>query len=550
VGSRHSQQDLRNFSKEVIQPELRNSSPANNPVIKATVIRFVCTARYRFTGHNPIKLLHLLIRHLNSNEVVVHTFAACAIERILVCNGNAEGAKRLQFGAQELMPHLEPLLNRLFSIIDTAEHNENHYAMKCIMWSLATAKDGIIPLTQDVITKLITNLTTTLERIGTNQHNPQYNHYLFESIAILVRSVCSKDPNQTAAFEQFLGKPFAIVLGTEIADFDLHYVYQLMAQLLEYRPADHGLGPKYMGCFDSIITPVFWKKKRNVPALTWLLQAYVRKAPTELLPYLDGILVVFEMLLLSESTECSAFDVLSVSTAHFPHDAMDPKIGTVFQILLVRLQGSTKAPRYKKLVTTYFALFVGKYGPQVFVERLEGVQPGLAVMVLEQVWIPRLVTEPPIHAWVETKVHVVGLTKLLFESPVFRGRHQAWIDTLTGVVALLTSPVWLAGTNCAAGASLGYEMDGDDAELENGYDAQFSKLTFASRTPEDFFPEAPKALRAFCLSLYQALESPSPILHLVQTTVNADRDMYGKLKKMMKKEGLKLVGIRAPRAAA
>jgi Cse1 len=142
------------------------------------------------------------------------------------------------------------------------------------------------------------------------------------------------------------------------------------------------------------------------------------------------------------------------------------------------------------------------------------------------------------------------LTKLLFESPVFRGRHQAWIDTLTGVVALLTSPVWLAGTNCAAGASLGYEMDGDDAELENGYDAQFSTLTFASRTPEDFFPEVPKALRAFCLSLHQALESPSPILHLVQTAVNDDRVMYGKLKNMMKKVGLKLVGIRAPRAAA
>jgi exportin-2 (importin alpha re-exporter) len=540
--------NLLEFFQLNILPELQNLNHASRPVVKATAIKFVCTFRNQFSRDNMVQLLPLLISHLSSNVVVVHTFAAYAVERILVCKEEvAVGTKRPKIGPQELMPLLEPLFNGLFTIIDNVEHNENDYAMKCVMRSLATAKDGIIPVTQIVITKL----TAALGRIAKNPRNPQYNHYLFESIAVLVRSVCSKDPNQTAAFEPLLLEPFNIILQMDIAEFT-PYVFQVLAQLLEYRPANQGLGQAYTSLFAPILTPMLWEQKGNVPALTRLLQAYVRKAPTELLPHLDRILGVFQKLISAKSTECSAFDLLSVVTTHVPHEAMDPKIGTVFQLLLVRLQGSTKAPRYKKLVTTYFALFVGKYGPQAFVERLEGVQPGLAVMVLEQVWIPRLKTDPPIHQRVETKVHVVGLTKLLFESPVLLAdprAHQVWSHALAGVISLLISPVWRAGTSAAAGASLGHEIDDDDdaVELEIGYDAQFSKLSFASRAPEDFFPEVPDAGLAFSQALHQALaasaSSPTPILPLVQTAVNADEKLSDGLVTLMGQAGLGGVGI-------
>lgn len=538
--------NLLDFFQANILPELQNLNHASRPVVKATAIKFVCTFRNQFSRENLVQLLPLLISHLGSSVVVVHTFAAYAIERILVCKEDVAGAgaRRPKLGAQEILPLLEPLFSGLFSIIDNAEQNENDYAMKCVMRSLATAKGGIIPVTQVVITKL----TAALGRIAKNPRNPQYNHYLFESIAVLVRSVCSTDPNQTAAFEPLLFEPFNIILQMDIAEFT-PYVFQVLAQLLEYRPANQGLGPAYTSLFAPILTPVLWEQKGNVPALTRLLQAYVRKAPTELLPYLDRILGVFQKLISAKSTECSAFDLLSVVTSHVPHDAMDPKMGTVFQILLVRLQGSTKAPRYKKLVTTYFALFVGKYGPQAFVELLDRIQPGLAAMVLEQVWNPRIKNDPPIHQRAETKVHVVGLTKLLFESPLLladpRG-HQVWSDALAGVIAMLTSPDWRAGTTSAAGASLGYEVD-DEAELEIGYDAQFSKLSFASRAPEDFFPEVPDPGLAFCQSLRQALasssSSPTPMLPLVQNAVSADEKLSSGLEAMMLQAGLGGVGV-------
>jgi exportin-2 (importin alpha re-exporter) len=529
------------FFQAHILPELQDPNHSSRPVVKATSIKYTSTFRNQFTREHLVQLLPLLISHLGSPIVVVHTFAAYAIERALYCKeGDANGVRRPKLGAHDLQPFLEPLFNGLFSIVDNVEQNENDYVMKCVMRSLASAREDVIPVTQIVITKL----TAALGRIAKNPRNPQYNHFLFESIAVLVRSVCSQDPNQTAALEPLLFEPFNTILQMEIAEFT-PYVFQVLAQLLEYRPPGQGLGPAYTSLFLPILTPVVWEQKGNVPALTRLLQAYIRKAPGELLPHLDRILGVFQKLISAKSTEVSAFDLLSVVTVYVPHDALQPKMGTLFQLLLMRLQGSTKAPRYKKLVTTYFGLLVGKFGPQAFVERLDGIQPGLAAMILEQVWNPRLATDPPTHR-VEAKVNVVGMTKLLCESPFLLsdpGRQRLWSEGLAGVVTVLTSSSWKAGAAAGGGAAgLAEAALDDEIEIEIGYDSQFSKLTFASRSPEDFLPEVLDAGLYFCQSLHGLVASSQPgsLLPLIQGGLSADPKLSGGLETLMKQAGLEL----------
>jgi exportin-2 (importin alpha re-exporter) len=528
------------FFQGHILPELQDPNHSSRPVVKATSIKFASTFRNQFTRENLVQLLPLLISHLGSPIVVVHTFAAYAIERIMYCKEeDASGARHSKLGAHDLKPVLEPLFNGLFSIVDDVQQNENDYVMKCVMRSLASAREDVIPVTQIVITKL----TAALGRIAKNPRNPQYNHYLFESIAVLVRSVCSKDPNQTAAFEPLLFEPFNTILQMEIAEFT-PYVFQILAQLLEYRPPGQGLGPAYTSLFLPILTPVLWEQKGNVPALTRLLQAYVRKAPGELLPHLDRILGVFQKLISAKSTEVSAFDLLSVVTVHFPHDALQPKMGTLFQLLLMRLQGSTKSPRYRKLVTTYFGLLVGKFGPQAVVERLDGMQPGLTSMILEQVWNPRLANDPPVLR-TEAKVNVLGMTKLLCESPYLLSdpaRQLLWSQGLAGVVMVLTSSSWKDGTVAAGGAGQATGALDDDVEIEIGYDTQFSKLTFASRSPEDFIPEVPDAGLFFCQSLHRLVSSSQPgsLLPLIQGGLSADPKLSGGLEAMMKQAGLEL----------
>ena len=58
------------------------------------------------------------------------------------------------------------------------------------------------------------------------------------------------------------------------------YVFQIFAQLIELRQAP--LPATYMAIFPPLLTPVFWERHGNVPALVRLLRAYMAKASAEI----------------------------------------------------------------------------------------------------------------------------------------------------------------------------------------------------------------------------------------------------------------------------
>lgn len=57
------------------------------PVLKADAIKFIMTFRSILPKEMIIGSLPQLIRHLSASNIVVHTYAACAIEKILSMKG-------------------------------------------------------------------------------------------------------------------------------------------------------------------------------------------------------------------------------------------------------------------------------------------------------------------------------------------------------------------------------------------------------------------------------------------------------------------------------
>jgi exportin-2 (importin alpha re-exporter) len=520
--------NVMDFFQTQILPELQDTNHASRPVLKATSIKFVSVFRNQFTRENLVQLMPLLIHHLGSPIVVVHTFAAYTIERILLAKEVVGTTKQPKIASADFKPFLEPLFGALFVIIDNEEWNENDYVMKCVTRSLSKAGEGVIPVTQIVITKL----TTALGRVAKNPRNPQFNHYLFESIAVLVGSVCSKDPSATVTFESLLFEPFNIILQMDIAEFT-PYVFQVLAQLLEFRPRESGLGQSYTQLFQPLLTPDLWEKKGNVPALARLIQAYIKKSPGELTQSINPILGVFQKLLSSKATEGSAFDLLSSAIVHFAQEAMQPRLGTIFQLILTKLM-SSKTPKYTRLVTQFFALFVGKFGGQAFVDSINVMQNGLAINLLAQVWNPRILKDPPVQR-MEAKVQVIGLTKLLCETPALLAdpNGQAiWAQTLAGLVTVLTSASFKATTT---------EVDVDDDVLETQYDAQYSKLASTGAKVEDLFAEVPDPSANFVHSLHRLSSSqPGMLMPLIQQGLSADPKLLTGLQSLFQHVGVSL----------
>jgi exportin-2 (importin alpha re-exporter) len=521
--------NILDFFQAQILPELQDISHSSRPVLKATALKFVSVFRKQFTREIIVQIIPMLIQQLSSPVIVVHTFSAFAIERILVTKDDVlSGPGVFKVNSSDLRVFVEPLFTALFAIVDNQDNNENDYVMKCVMRSLIRVGVEIVPVTEIVLVKL----NTALGRVAANPRNPQFNHYLFESIAVLVKSVCATNPNGGATVENMLFEPFTVILQMDIAEFT-PYVFQVLAQLLEYRSAGSALSPAYSGLFQPLLTPALWEKKGNIPAITRLLQAYICKAANELIPFLSPILGIFQKLIASKATETSAFLILNSVILHFSAESLDPLLSTIFALLFTRLQTS-KTPRYTQLVTTFFALFVGKYGAQVFFDRTGAIQAGIGTMIVIHVWAPRLKNDPPVDR-IEAKTHVVGVTKLLCECPSIwsdENGQKAWIGSLAGLVTLVTSTTYKNSTST---------LYPDETETEVGYDAQYSRLVQATKNVEDPFPSIDDPVMYFVQSLHTTLQNNSTILlPLVQHGLSDDPKIQAGLTSMFHQAGLKL----------
>jgi exportin-2 (importin alpha re-exporter) len=517
------------FSGHVLT-ELQEPDMDCRPMVKATCIKFVSIFRNQFTKEQFGALMPLLIAHLGSPHVVVHTYAAAAIEKMLTSKVDGPNNTKLpKFGGSDLKPFLGNLFTGLFSIVENVE-NENEYVMKCIMRALSSAKEFLLEVVQIVLEKL----TEALGRVAKNPKNPQYNHYLFESIAVLIGSVASKDAAHTSAFEQFLFPPFQHILQMEVVEFT-PYVFQLLAQILEYRPEGSGLGQAYGSLLPPLLTPTLWERKGNIPALARLLVAYFSKGSTEIVQQnlLIGILGVFQKLISSKSSEAYAFDVLRAIILYVPSEAFMPRMKDILQILMMRLQQG-KTPKYVGLVTHFFALFIGKFGSQTYLEQLDQIQPGLGYMILTQVWIPRLQSAPPTR--LEAKTQVISLTQLLCKTPSMLAdgsKTPIWSQILGCAVKIIVSPD--SHLNALS-------IEGADDDVEIGYDATFSVLHFALRPAKDPFPEIADASASLVQSLAQLCASqPGQLTPLIQQGLQSDPKMAAGLESLCQKVGVSLV---------
>jgi exportin-2 (importin alpha re-exporter) len=518
--------NLMEFFSTQILPELQDTNHSSRPMVKATSLNFVCTFRNQFSQEQLLVLLPYLIANLGSEYVVVHSLAANTIEVLeRTKQTDSSGLQKYKIQRQDLEPQLQPLFMGLFQIIDNVALNENPYVMKCIMRTLDRAGDGVIGVTNIVFDKL----SAALERVCKNPRDPGFNHNLFESIAILVKSVCSNDSSRVGDMESMLFPPFQTILQMDILEFS-PYVFQVLAQLLEYRPQEFGLGQAYESLFPPLLTASLWEKTGNVPGLTRLMQAYLKQAASQLIAsgHLIAMLGIFQKLNASKATESSAFELLSSLTQHLPQETLGQYLKTVFQLVLTRLN-STKSNLYPIRVVQYFALFCGIYGGQTFAGLLNDIQANLHMQVVGMVWIPRVLgaSSNPVLA----KSQVVGLTRYACDTPLLNDEsgQQVFAQCILAVFDVLRSPTFLT------------EQKDLPDETPMVYDATFSSLKYAAKIAYDPFQTIGDPVDYFSISLKSVIDGNSAIIGpLIQQAVGVDEKKASALQAMLESKGISL----------
>lgn len=260
---------LPQFCEQQIIPELDRPNVNELPVLKADAIKFVMTFRTLLGHQTMVACLPQLVRHLASESQVVYSYAACTIERVLTMRS---ADNTLLVTVAQLQPIAGDLLNGLFAVLNGTQASENEYIMKAIMRSFATLQQASMPYMSVVLPRL----TEILGTVSKNPSRPHFNHYLFETLALAIKIVCTAEPAAVISFEEALFPIFQNILQQDILEF-MPYVFQMLALLLEMRENSNAIPEAYWALFPCLMSPTLWDRSGNVTPLIKLICAFIRQ---------------------------------------------------------------------------------------------------------------------------------------------------------------------------------------------------------------------------------------------------------------------------------
>lgn len=156
------------------------------PLLKVDAIKYLYIFRSQMTKQQWHDAFPLLVKHLSSDNYVVYTYAAIAIERILYMTNDA---RQPIFSKEEILPASGNLLEKLFQLIEKESApekvQENEFLMRCVMRVLIVIRGGVLGMTDNILNHL-SNITNVIRK---NPSNPRFYYYHFEAIGALIRSV-------------------------------------------------------------------------------------------------------------------------------------------------------------------------------------------------------------------------------------------------------------------------------------------------------------------------------------------------------------------------
>lgn len=283
---------------------------------------------------------------------------------------------------------------------------------------------------------------------------------------------------------------------------------------MESHPTGSTIPETYRSLFDSIITPTFWDRTGNIPALSRLLQAFIEKAgETIVLEKITTVLGIFQRLVSqSKVHDHEGFAILQSMMVHLPPGTLNNFWKDIFIVIFTRLTKG-KTQKLIKSILVFFSYFIIKLGAQELINQIDQIQTNMFQMVVERLYVSELskVEEN------EKKLCAIAVTHLLCDpesmiSGVYFNR--CWIILFQSLLRLFQSSQQLQILSAAERRQ--QEQENAEEELIVGldetpdYTPAFSRLAFAKKTSIDLFGSSIPDARCHLAKCLQTLTSSRP----------------------------------------
>ena len=495
-----------------VLPELAGGAD-ERPLARAACIKFVTSFRGLFGRDELHTLLPLLAQLLGSKHYVVHTYAAAAIERILSLKEPklvTSPRQESRVSTDALTPLIAPILSALFArMAPTAGSEDNEYLMRCVMRVVATGRERCA----SVVPQVMSALTGVLGRVCRNPTNPSFNHYMFESIACLMRSSCTANPALVPDFENLLFPPLQLVLHNDVIEF-LPYSFQLLASLLDLQPAPAAQAPlsdAFASLLPFLLAPALWQREGNLPGLTVLVCTLVRKAYAHIsrLGALLQVLGLWQGLTNKKNCEQHGFALFNALAETVPLNDLRPHLPAIFNLMITRVT-QTAALRVVREFVHSAGIFCGVHGAAAFAAAFDAT-PAVFLNVVGGLIAPQAHNVTGARNRRET---AIGLIRLLCESPLLlvdASTQAVWGKVLVAVVSLADTHTAASGVGGSADTAFKDDDEalGDDGDRATEYAATHVRLAHAAIPEHYIFSALPPPHIFLVRSLQSLMSSPS-----------------------------------------
>ena len=459
------------FEDNIVSDLLDENQSLGSNILKADALRYITTFRNHVSLSTLISRLPVVVKHIMSSNVVVRTYAAITLEKLLTIRDPVK-PKETAFKPEQFEPFIGELTRTLIDALDLPGSPENEHIMKAIMRLFSFSKSTLIVQFLPIV---VPKLTNKLGIVARNPSKPYFNHYLFETLALTIRAACSQDnPSMRNDFEDVLFNILEVVLSQDVQEFT-PYVLQLLNLILNAQ-AVGAVSDRFTKLYIDFMSPVHWEKSANIRPLTELMHTYIEKIGQLIISQnrLDALLGIFQKLLASKATDHEALALFQTMMIHLPSQDLDARIRDIFMLIFQRLTCS-KTTKFVKHVLVSFSLYAHLRGADSLAIAVNQLQDKMFGMVIEKLY---LVDVKKVNGYIERRICMCGMIKILSQLPLIDNGvyNHLWSQVLLVLMEMFELPQEPAADDEDHFVDIAESLD---------FQAQYSKLNYASRRKDD-----------------------------------------------------------------
>jgi exportin-2 (importin alpha re-exporter) len=358
--------------------------PAPLGILKSACLKFVYVYRNQFTPQQLLEVLGTVSNFLNSDDVILASYAGATLERLLMVK--APGQDRVLLLSKE---SLEGSLKGLLQSLNTAltKHSKNVHLMKAFFRVMWLAQETMAPYAVVAVDVL----AVFLHQVMTNPSDsePYFNSLIFECICLAVKHARTDSLPQ---IEDKLQGFMALIIQHSISDL-LPYAFQVFG-LLNY--VKMNLNSYSNQLLESVLPLHNWEATNRyfAPSLVYLLKSVMRIKPDALHASISGMMQIVQQLFLMK-LDLYAFELLTCQAETYDYSSLAPYLRDVYLRIFTKIHNSKMqnirlTSRFHNGLIVFCSTFVIKHSAAALETTMNEIQPNILSMLVKSVFIPHL----------------------------------------------------------------------------------------------------------------------------------------------------------------